>query len=87
LSSKEAIAKIPEFKGTVTAVHKDQFWDAQLAELNHRNSEIIRKVNQAAQNDKRSFASVDQATHFTIWARQNSTAKSQKRSPKLRADY
>jgi len=42
--AQAAVAELPEFKGTVTAVHTDQFWDAQLHDLDNRNAAILRKI-------------------------------------------
>ncbi|MFK7909832.1 MAG: DUF6807 family protein [Akkermansiaceae bacterium] len=41
-----APAKMPEFKGAVTAVHTEKFWDAQLEELQSRWPKIKAKSNE-----------------------------------------
>lgn len=50
--AQAAVAEIPEFKGTVAAVHTDQFWDAQLGDLDLRQAGINVKMKAAAKEGK-----------------------------------
>lgn len=49
--AQAAVAEIPEFKGTVTAVHTGRYWDHQLAELDARSREVSHKKKDLQVND------------------------------------
>ena len=47
-----APAKLPEFKGNVTAVLTENYWDMQLKDLRARNGKINQEVKKKQKADK-----------------------------------